>query len=65
MKEKRARDLGDEEFPIRERYTVSGLCVGDLCFVCGCRIVEIAGEGISFAWCTCSYPEDHHEMELL
>ena len=55
-----------EEFPVRERYTVSGLCVGGICFECECRIVEIGGEeGIALAWCDCSLPEDHHEMEIL
>jgi len=55
-----------EEFPIRDRYTVSGLCVGDICFECECRIVEIGGEeGITLAWCDCAPPEDHHELEVL
>jgi hypothetical protein len=55
-----------EEFPIVERYTVSGHCIGDICFQCECRIVEIRGEeGMMFAWCACAFPEDHHEMEIL
>ncbi len=57
-----------EEFPIPgvERYTVSGHCLGDICFRCECRIIEIRGEeGMLFAWCACGFPEDHHEMEIL
>jgi len=55
-----------DEFPVRERYTVSGLCVGDLCFMGECRIVEIGGEvGMTLAWCDCGFPENHHEMEIL
>ena len=55
-----------EEFPGRERYTVSGLCVGDICFTCECRVVEIGGEeGMTLAWCDCAFPGDHHEMEVL
>jgi len=54
------------EFPVRDRYTVSGLVVGDLCFTCRCRVIEIAGdEGIALAWCDCGWPEDAHEMEIL
>jgi len=54
------------EFPVRERFTVSGLCVGDVCFVCECRVVEVGGEeGMMLAWCDCAFPEDHHEMEVL
>lgn len=55
-----------EEFPARERYNVSGLCLGDLCLVCESRVLEIGGEArITLAWCSCDFPEDHHEMELL
>jgi hypothetical protein len=55
-----------EEFPIRERHTVSGLRAGDICFPCECRILEIGGEdGVTLAWCDCALPDDHHEMELL
>lgn len=54
------------EFPVRDRWTVSGLLVGDLCFACGCRVIEIAGdEETSLAWCECGWPEDAHEMEIL
>ena len=54
------------EFPIRERRTVSGACVGDICFTCECRVVEIGGErGVTLAWCDCEFPDDHHEMEVL
>ena len=56
----------EEEFPVRERYTVSGHLVGGICFECECRIVAIGGEdGITLAWCDCALPEDHHEMEIL
>lgn len=55
-----------KEFLLVERYTVSGNCVGDICFRCECRIAEIRGEeGMTLAWCSCDFPEDHHEMELL
>jgi len=54
------------EFPVQQQYTVSGLCVGDLCLTCECRIVEIGGEaGVTLAWCDCSFPENHHDMEIL
>jgi hypothetical protein len=54
------------DFPVRDRYTVSGLVVGDLCFTCCCRVIEIAGdEEMTFAWCECGWPEDAHEMEIL
>ena len=57
-------DLGS--FPERPRRTVSGHIVGDICFECECRIVEIGGpDGIALAWCDCGLPEDHHEMEVL
>jgi hypothetical protein len=55
-----------EEFPAAERYTVSGLCLGDLCFVCESRVQEIRGEeGKMLAWCGCAFPDDHQDMELL
>ena len=55
-----------DEFPIRDRYTVSGLILGDICFACECRILEIGGEkGMLLAWCDCAWPEDAAEMELL
>jgi len=54
------------EFPIRDRYTVSGHVLGDLCFACECRILEIGGdEGMILAWCECGWPDDAHEMEVL
>ena len=54
------------DFPVRDRYTVSGLIVGDLCFACSCRVIEIAGdEEMILAWCDCGWPEDAHEMEIL
>jgi hypothetical protein len=54
------------EFPISDRFTVSGSRVGDICFECECRVVAIGGEeGMTLAWCDCVFPEDHHEMETL
>ncbi|MDQ5858934.1 MAG: hypothetical protein M3542_11750 [Acidobacteriota bacterium] len=54
------------EFPIRERYTVSGHVVGDLCFTCECRTFELdCDEGMILAWCECGWPADAHEMEVL
>jgi hypothetical protein len=54
------------EFPIRDRYTVSGHVVGDVCFSCRCRIVKFVGdETIVFAWCECAWPGDAAEMEVL
>ena len=53
-------------FPIRDRYTVSGHAVGDRCFTCECRILELDGdEGMFLAWCECGWPDDAHEMEIL
>jgi hypothetical protein len=55
-----------QAFPIRERYTVSGLVVGDVCFTCRCRIVDFAGdEGMVLAWCEYEWPENAAEMEVL
>ncbi len=63
---KEARVERTDRFPVAEMYTVSGHCVGDICFRCECRIVEIGAEDeITLAWCDCALPEDHHEMELL
>ena len=54
------------EFPIRDRFTVSGHIVGDVCFSCRCRIVEFVGdERMVFAWCECELPDDAAEMEVL
>jgi hypothetical protein len=55
-----------DEFPIRDRYTVSGLILGDICFTCECRILELGGEeGMVLAWCECAWPEDAAQMEVL
>jgi hypothetical protein len=55
-----------QEFPIRDRSTVSGLILGDICFACECRILALGGEeGMLLAWCDCAWPEDAAEMELL
>jgi hypothetical protein len=55
-----------QEFPIRDRYTVSGLVVGEVCFACRCRVLEFAGdERIVFAWCECDFPDDAAEMGIL
>ena len=60
------RHLDLAPLAFRERSTVSGHLVGDICFECECRIVEIGGEdGITLAWCDCGLPDDHHEMEVL
>ena len=65
MKSGRAEPLR-QSFPIRDRYTVSGLVVGDICFACECRILELGGEdGMVLAWCECAWPGDAHEMEVL
>jgi hypothetical protein len=55
------------EFPIPDRFTVSGLVLGDLCLTCLCRVIELGGgeEGMVLAWCDCGWPEDAHEMEIL
>lgn len=53
-------------FPVRDRYTVSGLVVGDVCFTCRCRVVEFAGEsGMTLAWCECEWADDAALMEVL
>lgn len=55
-----------QDFPIRDRYTVSGHVVGDVCFACHCRVVEFADdERMVFAWCECDFPDDAAEMEIL
>jgi hypothetical protein len=52
-------------FPAAYRIAVSGHVVGDLCFDCECRVVEIGGPGeMRLAWCECVLPEDHAEMEV-
>jgi hypothetical protein len=54
-----------ETFPIRDRYTVAGLVVGDVCFECRCRVLELAGEhGMVLAWCECELPQDAALMEV-
>ena len=53
-------------FPVRDRYTVSGLVVGDVCFECRCRVLVFAGEpSMVLAWCECGFPDDATEMEVL
>jgi hypothetical protein len=55
-----------QAFPIRDRYTVSGHVVGDVCFTCRCRVLEIGGDdGMVLAWCGCEWPPDAHDMEVL
>ena len=55
-----------QNFPVRDRYTVSGLILGDICFSCECRILELRGdEGLVRAWCECEWPDDAAEMEVL
>ena len=66
MAGRKAKERKTEGVPVRERYTVSGFCVGDICGTCRCRVVEIGGaDGVTLAWCDCAFPEDHHEMEVL
>ncbi len=68
MARRRRAKVGErtERFPVVERYTVSGLCLGELCLVCESRVLEIGSlEAMTLAWCDCAFPEDHHEMELL
>ena len=44
---------------------VSGMHVGDVCFDCESRVEIIhAADGVLLAWCACSWPEDHHLMEI-
>ena len=53
-------------FPPPDRYVQCGRCVGEICFDCECRIVEIGGpDGLLLAWCECAWPEHHHEMEIV
>ena len=60
------RTPGEGSFPTPDRSTRSGHIVGDICFECECRILEIGGpEGLLLAWCDCGYPDDHGEMEIL
>lgn len=57
--------LAGERFPTADRFTRSGKRVGDICFDCECRILEIGGpDGLLLAWCECSWPEDHAELEI-
>ncbi len=66
MKPQRSAGPLRPSLPIRDRYTVSGLLVGDICFACECRIVGLAGEeGMVLAWCECAFPDDAAEMEVL
>ena len=54
-----------EQFPTPDRFTFSGKRVGDICFECECRLLEIGGpEGMLLAWCECGWPDDHGEMQI-
>lgn len=65
MRSRRSAELR-QNFPIRDRYTVSGLILGDICFACECRILALGGEGgMVLAWCECGWPDDGHQMEIL
>ena len=56
---------GVERFPTPDRFTRSGKRVGDICFECECRILEIGGpDGMLLAWCECGWPDEHDEMEI-
>jgi len=58
-------DTSEERFPTPDRFTMSGKRVGDICFECECRILQIGGpDGMLLAWCDCDFPEDHGEMEI-
>jgi len=47
------------------KINVSGMHVGDICFECESRVEIVhAGDGVLLAWCACSWPEDHHLMEI-
>lgn len=66
MKHRRSPEPQRSNFSIRDRYTVSGLVVGDICFSCECRILELGGaEEMVLAWCECDWPGDAAEMEVL
>ena len=57
--------MTSEQFPTPDRFTFSGKRVGDICFECECRILEIGGpDGMLLAWCECVWPDDHGEMLL-
>jgi hypothetical protein len=59
-------DSGSSRFPVRDRYTVSGMTLGDICFACECRVLELRGdENMVLAWCECVWPGDAAEMEVL
>ena len=61
---KRSPEPGDA-FPTPDRFTMSGKPVGEICFECECRILEIGGpDGMLLAWCECGWPDDHGEMEI-
>ena len=63
---RRNGEASAQAFLIRDRYTVGGHVVGDICFACECRILELRGdEGMVLAWCECAWPGDAAEMEVL
>ncbi|MDQ2977885.1 MAG: hypothetical protein M3R62_01595 [Acidobacteriota bacterium] len=50
---------------MKDRFTRSGHRLGDICFECECRILEIGGpESMLLAWCECGWPDDHQHMEI-
>ncbi|MDQ6893482.1 MAG: hypothetical protein M3167_12480 [Acidobacteriota bacterium] len=54
-----------ETFPTPDRFTRTGKRVGDICFECECRILQIGGpDGMLLAWCECGWPDEHDEMEI-
>lgn len=58
-----ARQRGGFHTP--DRFTLSGRTVGDVCFDCECRILEIGGpDAMILAWCECAWPDDHAGMEI-
>ena len=66
MRSRRSAERQRSNFPVRDRYTVAGLIVGDICFSCECRVFELGGDdGMVLAWCECEWPGDAAEMEIL
>ncbi len=53
-------------FAENAQVNVSGMHVGDICFECESRVELIHFEkGLVLAWCECSWPDDHHMMEIV
>lgn len=53
------------DFPQAAQINVSGMHVGDICFDCESRVEIVHSvDGMMLAWCGCSWPDDHHLMEI-